>query len=96
MSKKTQKSLALNSHQEIGLMTTTTLKSELHKAIDNIDDAVFLQAVFTIINEKKVQFDLNTEEWKELERVQKDHKSGKSKNHSWDEVKKYAKGKLKK
>jgi len=77
-------------------MTTTALKKELHKAIDGIDDATFLQAVYTIINEKKFQFDLSPGEWKEIERIQKLHKSGKSKSYSLEEVKNYAKSRLKK
>ena len=77
-------------------MTTTTLKKEIHKAIDNIDDDTFLQAVYTIVNEKKFQFDLSAAEWKEVELAQKQHKAGKSKSFSWDEVKNYAKGHSKK
>jgi hypothetical protein len=77
-------------------MTTAALKKELHKAIDDISDEAFLQAVYTIINEKKFQFDLSPEEWKEVELVQKQHKSGKSKSYSWEEVKNYSKGRSKK
>lgn len=77
-------------------MTATALKKELHKAIDIIEDESFLKAVFTIINEKQYSYDLSPEQWTEVEKIQKNHKSGKSKSYSWDEVKKYAKAKLKK
>jgi hypothetical protein len=77
-------------------MTSAALKKELHKAIDHIEDESFLKAVFTIVNEKKNQFDLSAQEWKEVENIRKQHKSGKSKSYSWEEVKTYAKGKLKK
>jgi len=77
-------------------MTTTALKKELHKAIDDIDDESFLRAVYTIVNEKKSQFDLSEEEWKEVELAQKLHKAGKSKSFSWDEVKNYVKSRSKK
>ncbi len=79
-------------------MTATTLKKELHKAIDNIEDESFLQAVYTIINKQSAEYEynLNPKEWAEIEGIQKQHKSGKSKNYSWDEVKKHAKSKLKK
>jgi hypothetical protein len=77
-------------------MTATALKKELHKAIDNIDDKTFLQAVYTIVNEKKNQFDLSPQEWKEVELAQKLHKAGKTKSYNWEEVKTYAKSRSKK
>ncbi|HEV7230617.1 MAG TPA: hypothetical protein VGO45_04770 [Bacteroidia bacterium] len=86
----------MREQQYLAAMTTTALKKELHKAIDSIDDATFLQAVYTIVNEKKLQFDLSADEWKEIELAQKHHKAGKSKSYNWDEVKNYAKGHSKK
>ena len=79
-------------------MTATALKKELYKAISNIEDGPFLQAVYTIINDKRreQEYDLSPEQWTEIEHVQKEHKAGKSKNYSWEEVKGYAKSKLKK
>ena len=78
-------------------MTVSAIRKELHKAIDVIEDESFLKAVYTIINKQKagVEYDLSPEEWEEIEYIQKQHKSGKSKSYSWDEVKKYAKSKLK-
>jgi hypothetical protein len=76
-------------------MTANTLRKELHKAIDNIDDPSFLKAVFTIVNEKKFEHDLSPDQWQEVEEVQKLHKSGKGKNYSWEEVKKHAQSKAK-
>jgi hypothetical protein len=34
-------------------MTATALKKEIHKAIDVIDDEVFLKAVYTIISDRQ-------------------------------------------
>jgi microsomal dipeptidase-like Zn-dependent dipeptidase len=74
-------------------MTANTLKKELHKAIDHIEDASFLKAVYTIVNEKKFEYDLSPDQWQDVERIQKLHKNGKSRDYSWEEVKKYAKSK---
>ena len=79
-------------------MTTTTLKKHLHKAIDIIKDEDFLQAVYTIVNEKTHEYEprLSPEQWAEIDHRVKLHKAGKSKSYSLEEVAKYAKGKLKK
>lgn len=79
-------------------MTTATLKKNLHKAIDSIKDESFLQAVYTIVNEKTQEYDpnLSPEQWAEIDHRVKLHKAGKSKSYSLEEVVKYAKGKLKK
>jgi hypothetical protein len=71
-------------------MTTTALKKELIKAIGNIDDNSFLEAVYTIVNEKNLEqrYELSPEQWKEIERRQKVHKAGKSKSYSLEETKK--------
>lgn len=79
-------------------MTTATLKKNLHKAIDIIKDESFLQAVYTIVNEKTQEYEsnLSPEQWAEIDHRVKLHKAGKSKSYSFEEVVKYAKGKLKK
>ena len=79
-------------------MTTTVLKKEMHQAIDVIEDAGFLKAVHTILNEKKDEYDhdLSPDQWEEIDRRIKLHKAGKSKNYTWEEVRAYAKSKLKK
>ena len=79
-------------------MRTAEIKKEIYKAIDNIEDENFLQAVYTIINEKSQEqlYDLSPEQWAEVDIIQKQHKEGKNNNYSWEEVKRYAKSKLKK
>jgi hypothetical protein len=71
-------------------MTTTALKKELIKAIGNSDDASFLQAVYTLVNEKSQEqrYALNPDQWKEIERRQKEYKAGKSKTYTLEETKK--------
>ena len=78
-------------------MTTATVKKELHKAIENIDDTSFLKAVFKIVNEKSkaIDYELSDEQWQEIERRRELHKTGKSKSFSWLEAKTILAKKLK-
>ncbi len=61
-------------------MTATALKKELIKAIGNINDAGFLQAVYTIVNDRnqKKEYDLSEEQWAEIERRKKNTGAGKA------------------
>jgi hypothetical protein len=79
-------------------MKSNTLKKEMVKAIENIDDQKFLEAVYLILNEKsrELRFELSESEKKELDKLDKLHKKGKSKSYSFEEVKNYAFSKLKK
>lgn len=79
-------------------MTATALKKELHKAIDTISDSKFLEAVYTIINEKtrEEEYGLTADQWKEIDHRVKLHKTGKSKSYTVDETMKYLKSRLKK
>ncbi len=79
-------------------MKAIAIKKEMHHAIDLIDDKDFLKAVHTILNEKskEYEFELSSEEIKELEHLKKQHKSGKTKSYTMAEVRKYAHSKLKK
>lgn len=72
-------------------MTTTLIKKKLAKAIKEIDDPDFLEALHTIVNSKKdeeLAYQLSTAQKKELDSRQARHKSGQSKSYSWAEVKK--------
>ena len=79
-------------------MTTPTLRKELHKAIDTIADSKFLEAVYTIINEKtqEEEYSLSPEQWKEIDHRVKLHNTGKSKSYTVEQTMKYVKGRLKK
>lgn len=72
-------------------MTTNNLKKNIHKAIDKIEDAGLLQAVYIIL-EKQIEatpeYELTTAQKKELDKRLADHKAGRTKTYSWEEVKK--------
>ena len=59
-------------------MKALEIKKEMHHAIDVIDDKSFLQAIYTILNEKskEYEYDLSSEEKKELDVLRKQHKTG--------------------
>ncbi len=79
-------------------MKTLSIKKELHTAIDVIEDKEFLKAIHLLLNEKSKEYtyELSEEEKKELDMLSKQHKSGKSKSYSMEEVRKQAHSKLKK
>lgn len=79
-------------------MKTIAIKKEMHKAIDVIEDPDFLQAVYLILNEKSkdYEFELTEEEKKELDHLKKEHKAGKSKSYTMDELRRNAQLRLKK
>ncbi len=79
-------------------MKAMAIKKEMHHAIDVIDDKEFLKAVYLILNEKskEYEYELSSEEKRELDQLKKLHKSGKSKSYSVAEVRKEAYSKLKK
>ena len=78
-------------------MTTFLLKKKLTKAINDIDDSDFLNALHTIVQSKNEEavYELNPAQKKELDRRRTNHLSGKSKSYTWDEVKKAALKKIK-
>lgn len=71
-------------------MTTTALKKEIVKAIDTIDDASFLEAIYTIINNRspRYDFELSNEDMKILREREVAYKSGKAKTYTREEVRK--------
>lgn len=72
-------------------MTTVHLKKNIHKAVDKIDDASLLQAVYTILEkqmEAASEYELTAAQKKELDKRLANHKSGRSKSYSWTEAKK--------
>ena len=79
-------------------MTTKSLKKELHDAIDSIDDSMFLEAIYTLVQDKSSKendFELSEKQKIELDKRIKRYKEGKSKTYSVAEVKKYAISKAK-
>ena len=74
-------------------MTRVVLKKKLTKAINEIEDTDFLAALHTIITSKQEDefiHDLTASQKKELDKRRTNHLGGKSKSHTWAEVKKAA------
>lgn len=80
-------------------MTKTVLKNHLYKAIEQIEDDSFLEAVYKIIStkiEEEEELKLSDEQKRILDERRKRHLNGESKSYSWAEVKKKAKKSLSK
>ena len=79
-------------------MTKAVLKNHLYKAIEQIDDDSFLEAVYKIIQAKigdEEELKLSDEQKRILDERKKNHQKGISKSYSWSEVKKEARKSLK-
>ncbi len=79
-------------------MTTKTLKKQIHKTVDSINDAVLLEAVYTLLN--KASQTLEDKEWTEndikiVEERKARYKAGKEKSMTLDEFNKKMKKKFK-
>jgi hypothetical protein len=79
-------------------MTTASLKKELHKKIDSINDNAILEAIYTILNQQKgtENYSLTTEQLQELEKRNELHDSGKAVYHTMQEMREKVLGKRKK
>ena len=71
-------------------MSTLLIKQNINKAIKEIDDKIFLEAVYTIVSNKIEQsaFELSDELKTELDSRKENHKNGKSVSYTWQSVKK--------
>ncbi|MEW6470579.1 MAG: hypothetical protein AB1458_16835 [Bacteroidota bacterium] len=77
-------------------MRVTTLKKELHQAIDSIRDENLLEAVYTILNRSLYDYKLTKEQKKELISRLKKHEQGDSQNIPWKRSLKSVRGKIRK
>lgn len=79
-------------------MTSTAIKKELHKAIDNIEDNNLLEAIYTILNSQNKQypFELSDEDLQIVEERRILYETGKLKTITLSEFKKKVKKKLSK
>lgn len=79
-------------------MSIPNLKKQIYKAINTIEDQSFLQAVYTIVNDKlnESEFKLTEEQKAILDLRRKNHKSGKSKSYTIAETKALVAAHLKK
>lgn len=71
-------------------MTNSTLKKEIHKVIDNIEDNQVLEAVFTLLNVTRAQndYELSENDIKIIEERRSNYKKGKTKTYTVSAVKK--------
>lgn len=71
-------------------MKTSTLKKEIHQAIDDTKDNEILSAVYTILKKASIDDEsfapLTTTQKKDLDKRLADHKAGKLKYYTIDEV----------
>ncbi|MES2138387.1 MAG: hypothetical protein V4511_01675 [Bacteroidota bacterium] len=77
-------------------MTTKAIKSNIYKALENIEDPKFLKAVFEIISakaESNYLYELTEEQKAMLDEREKEYSQGKGKNYSWEESKKIIRSK---
>jgi hypothetical protein len=90
----------LSKGKKLNPMTTTTLKKQLHKAIDDMPDTGFLKAVHALFKEYSLSYDNNYQlspaEKEELDEQKKLHKAGKTKSYTESQVRKMALSSLKK
>ncbi len=81
-------------------MTTITLKKQLHKAIDETPDSVFLEAIYLLFkqyNGKNIlDYELSAKDKAVLDEQKRMHNEGKTKSYSVAEVRKRAIARLKK
>jgi hypothetical protein len=79
-------------------MTTNILKSELTKAIAEINDKSLLELLYKIINQtekiKSIDEELSNEDWEIIESRRKDLKAGTAKSVTMAEIRNSAKEKL--
>ncbi len=71
-------------------MTTFSLKKNIQQVVDSIEDKDFLQAVLTIVSDKRKEQDykLTPEQLSILDEREKKHLAGKSKSYKLSELKK--------
>ncbi len=78
-------------------MKSEKLKKEIHQAIDVVNDDEILYAVYTILKKNAEEdHELTSSQKKELDKRLADHKTGKLKYYTIDEVKKSVRKALKK
>ncbi|CAN5415014.1 hypothetical protein BH11BAC1_BH11BAC1_08470 [soil metagenome] len=70
-------------------MTTITLKKNLHKFIDEINDVDYLKSIYTILSDKfsDVTFEYSDDMKKMLEERKQKHLRGEGKLYTWNEGK---------
>jgi hypothetical protein len=70
-------------------MNKQSIKKNLHKYIDTIEDSNYLKVIHDLVSLKAEEssFDLSEKEKAVLDERMKKHISGESRNYTWEEVK---------
>ena len=70
-------------------MTTNALRKNLHKFIDEINDADYLKSIYTILSDKfsEPTFEYGSDVKKMLDERKEKHLRGEGKSYSWPEAK---------
>ena len=70
-------------------MSVAEIIKHLNKAIEEIDDEAFLEAVYTIVYSKteNVEYELTSEQLQILEYRRETYLRGEGKSYTWEEVK---------
>ena len=73
-------------------MTTTALKKDIHKAVDHVSDNAILKAVYVILkkNTEEEEYQLTPAQKRELDKRLEDHRAGKLKYYTIEQVRKMA------
>ena len=71
-------------------MTTSALRKNLHKFIDEINDEDYLKSIYTILSDKFSEPDIeyNADLKKLLDERKEKHQRGEGKTYTWPEMKK--------
>lgn len=90
VTKTQQKALNLERILTPQLMTATTLKKQIVKAIEHIDDENILQAIYTLIsnNTPAQEYEFTKEDQRILDERRKKYLSGNAKTYTVAEVRK--------
>ena len=77
-------------------MNAAQQKIQLAQLLFLVEDKHLLKEIELMLTPKSIPYELTDEDIEELDQMQKEHKSGKSKSYTVAEVRKYAYSKLKK
>ncbi len=66
-------------------MSTAQIRQRLHEIIDTAEDKK-LKAIYTLLEDDSIDYQLSAAQKKELDRRLNDHENGIGKTYTWDET----------
>jgi putative addiction module component (TIGR02574 family) len=66
-------------------MSTAQIRQRLHEIIDTAEDKK-LKAIYTLLEDDSIDYQLSASQKKELDRRLHDHENGIGKTYTWDET----------